>query len=58
MRTRLLAIAMLAGCTGLAAAQDGPIQDNSFLLHEAYNQPDGRPAARVSGAGRMSSGSA
>lgn len=24
-----------------AAAQDGPIQDNSFLIQEAYNQPPG-----------------
>ncbi len=36
---KLLLAAPLAACAALAA--EGPIQDNSFLVEEAYNQEDG-----------------
>lgn len=40
-RRRALAACICLGAPAAAAAQDEPIQDNSFLLHEAYNQPAG-----------------
>lgn len=42
-RAAALAAAAAVGCAlpGIAVAQDEPIQDNSFLLQEAYNQPAG-----------------
>jgi len=39
VKTNLLAIACLASIGALAA--EGPIQDNSFLMEEAYNQEPG-----------------
>jgi len=37
----LLAVAVSAFFPAIAAAGDGPIQDNSFLVEEAYNQEPG-----------------
>ena len=34
-------VALLAGSAAPAPGQDGPIQDNSFLIEEAYNQGPG-----------------
>jgi hypothetical protein len=36
-----IAAAALAGCPALAGAEEKPIQDNSFLVEEAYNQEPG-----------------
>jgi hypothetical protein len=41
MRRRLLALVIAASGAVAAHAQDKPIQDNSFLLEEAYNQEPG-----------------
>src|SRR4051812_34907067 len=35
------ALALLLGSSIAAHAADGPIQDNSFLIEEAYNQEEG-----------------
>jgi hypothetical protein len=39
--TRLLAVCALLSGAALAAQEPPPIQDNSFLLEEAYNQEEG-----------------
>jgi hypothetical protein len=41
MRPYLLLLLLAAAGARAAAAQDAPIQDNSFLIQEAYNQPAG-----------------
>ncbi len=41
MRKLALLILILAGMAALAQQAPGPIQDNSFLVEEAYNQEDG-----------------
>jgi hypothetical protein len=40
-RRHALTACISLGAPAAAAAQGEPIQDNSFLLHEAYNQPAG-----------------